>query len=218
MSRVLRALAGLLAIGWAALACLFAFAPAAQATSHAVDMSNYAFAPATITVHVGDSITWTNHDQAPHNVVTTKAPASIDSPMLSNGKSWSYTFTTPGTYSYICGVHPDMHATVIVLAAPIQTTTAPAATQTPTPAPSSAMSMPMPAASTHAHTSAHAVAAASTAKPAPIATVTQTTVVTQSGGVTTARLKPLLLVAGVIAAVTVFCLLALASRPEPPAE
>ena len=117
MRRTARAIAAVLVAGWAALACFVALAPTAQATSsHAVVMSNYAFAPSAITVHVGDSISWTNHDQAPHNIATTSAPVAINSPTLSDGQSWSYTFTAPGTYHYICGVHPDMQATVVVLA------------------------------------------------------------------------------------------------------
>lgn len=237
MRRTTRIIAALIAVCWTAIACLVSFAPPAQATgSHAVVMANYAFAPSAITVHVGDSVSWTNHDQAPHNIVTTDAPQSINSPMLSNGQSWSYSFTTPGTYHYICGVHPDMRGSVVVLPAPAAMSR-PSATSSPPHAavhshPASAAAMPaMPAMasghSSHSAPSAHssspshpaegatspAIAAGGSASAAatPVAAVS-------SGGITSARLKPLLLVAGVIAAVTVFCLLALASRPDPPTD
>lgn len=229
MRRSTRMIAALLAGGVAALGCFVTLAPAAQAASvHAVAMSNYAFAPSAITVHVGDSISWTNHDQAPHNIVTTSGPATITSPTLSDGQSWSYTFTTPGTYHYICGVHPDMHATVVVLAAAQASTTKAAstagATHIATPShPGTAsihsmpgMTSPHAAISGHAASQAKATAVAAAATTPPSAT--PEAVLPQAAGVSSARLKPLLLVAGVIAAVTVFCLLALASRPGAPTD
>lgn len=91
---------------------------APAATTHAVKISNYAFAPKSLTVYVGDKVTWTNEDTAPHTVTTTSGPARISSPNLSKGQSFSYTFTKAGTYSYYCAVHPDMTATVTVLAKP----------------------------------------------------------------------------------------------------
>jgi plastocyanin len=229
-------LAAVLAAGWAALSCLVALAPAAQAsTAHAVMMSNYAFAPSSITVRVGDSISWTNHDQAPHNVVTTSAPVTINSPTLSDGQSWSYTFTAAGTYSYICGVHPDMHATVVVLAAaPVKAAPVKAAPSggaarsaarvaAPT-RQAGAISMPsmLEMTSPHPATSSHPKPTSSPAAAAirspPVSAAPIATQIAQAGGVSSARLKPLLLVAGVIAAVTVFCLLALASRPGAPTD
>jgi plastocyanin len=226
MRTITRTIAAMFAFGWAALASFVALAPTAHAAiSHSVAMSDYAFAPTGITVQVGDSISWTNHDQAPHNVVTTSAPVAINSPMLSDGQSWSYTFAVPGTYHYICGVHPDMHATVVVLAAAPSTTAQARPSHPATPArPAKAASMPVMA-SPHSGTSSDSTpssppshprstttagAAAPATSPASAAAAGAVTTAT---GVTTARLRPLLLVAGVIAAVTVFCLLALASRP-----
>src|SRR5438270_1189021 len=84
----------------------------AQARQH-VMIEQYAYSSATLTVRVGDTVTWTNHDQAQHDVVTTSAPAAFRSPLLAQGQSWSQTFTVPGTYSYYCSVHPDMRAQVI---------------------------------------------------------------------------------------------------------
>ena len=112
--RLLRATAGLLATVWLAAAVTTVAPAAAAGSAHAVTMANYAFAPAALTVHVGDTVTWTNTDQAPHNVVTTSGPTSITSPTLATHQSWSFTFTTPGTYKYFCYVHPFMTGTVVV--------------------------------------------------------------------------------------------------------
>jgi plastocyanin len=88
-------------------------APAAAAT---VTIRNFAFTPATLTVRVGTTVTWVNDDQTPHTVRF--ADRSIaQSPDLSAGggqQSWSHTFTTAGTYPYICGIHTYMTGTVKV--------------------------------------------------------------------------------------------------------
>src|SRR5581483_4882133 len=69
---------------------------------------------------------------APHTVTTTKAPVAFDSGVFQNGKSFSYTFTKPGTYEYYCAVHPDMKAVVTVVAAATKPKAA-ITTGTPTP-------------------------------------------------------------------------------------
>lgn len=78
----------------------------------AVTIQNYAFSPATLTVNVGDKVTWTNMDSAPHSA--TADNNSFDTGVLENGQSGSVTFTKAGTYTYHCSVHPMMKATVIV--------------------------------------------------------------------------------------------------------
>ncbi|HEX3611386.1 MAG TPA: plastocyanin/azurin family copper-binding protein [Sporichthyaceae bacterium] len=77
----------------------------------------HAFSPATMTVPVGTVVTWTNEDDAPHTVTTTKAPVAFDSGAFAKGKAFSYTFAKPGTYEYYCAVHPDMKAVVTVVPA-----------------------------------------------------------------------------------------------------
>lgn len=94
-----------------------AAAPKAAA-AHTVQIENYAFAPKSLTINVGDTVTWTNEDTAPHTVTTSSGPAKISSANLSKGQSFSYTFTKAGTYAYYCAVHPDMTATITVVAAP----------------------------------------------------------------------------------------------------
>ncbi len=73
------------------------------------------FSPPTITVVVGvnNTVRWTNNDTAPHTV--TASDHSFDSGNLNPGDTWTYTFNTPGTYTYVCTYHPWMKGTVIVV-------------------------------------------------------------------------------------------------------
>lgn len=125
-------------------AALAGYSPAAEATPSktiAVDIKNYAYAPANLTVSVGDTVTWTNDDTAPHTVTVTNGPEKFNSPTLQQGQTYTFTFTKPGTYSYYCAVHPDMKAAVTVQGStPPTTTTTPAPTTTGT----TTTTMPMP--------------------------------------------------------------------------
>ncbi|WP_410611506.1 plastocyanin/azurin family copper-binding protein [Amycolatopsis sp. lyj-109] len=122
-------------------------APAAAPSAKSVEAMGYKFSPADLTIDVGDTVTWTNHDTAPHNIVVTDGPEKFTSPTLQTGQTFSHTFTKAGKYSYYCSIHPDMKATVTVTgAAP---TSAPP-TSTPTSAPTTAPSHSMPAPSTPA--------------------------------------------------------------------
>jgi hypothetical protein len=66
-----------------------------------------------VTVSVGDTVTWRNSGQAPHNA--TADDGSFTTPNLNKGQSASHRFTEAGTFSYICTIHPNMHGTVRVL-------------------------------------------------------------------------------------------------------
>ena len=92
----------------------------------------YAFQPGTISVAVGDSVTWTNNSDAPHTV--TADDDSWGSDQLGEADTFMQTFDTAGTYAYHCEIHDYMHGTVTVLAAG-QT---PPSTDTTTPAGASA--------------------------------------------------------------------------------
>lgn len=75
-------------------------------------MVNMAFTPASITVAVNTTVTWTNKDGMPHTVMSndnTFYSGSID-----NGGTYTHTFHSAGTYSYHCSLHPNMPGTVIV--------------------------------------------------------------------------------------------------------
>ena len=87
-------------------------APAAPAGVVEVKIDNFAFAPATITVNAGTSIRWINDDETIHNVVS--SDKSFRSKALDTNDEFSFTFTKPGTYSYICSLHPRMTGKVIV--------------------------------------------------------------------------------------------------------
>jgi plastocyanin len=86
--------------------------PAAPVAGNAVNIDNFAFAPATLTVHAGSTVTWTNRDEEPHTVVANDG--SFHSPGMGSQATFSYTFTKSGTFDYVCSIHPYMHATVVV--------------------------------------------------------------------------------------------------------
>ncbi|QCH26190.1 cupredoxin family copper-binding protein [Mycobacteroides salmoniphilum] len=78
----------------------------------AVNIENFAFNPPTLTVPAGTTVTWTNKDEEPHNVVA--EDGTFRSPGMDAQGTFSYQFATPGTYQYVCGIHPFMKATVVV--------------------------------------------------------------------------------------------------------
>jgi plastocyanin len=206
----------LLALAVLTPALLFVPAPA-HAASHAITMASYAFSPASATITVGDTVTWTNTDQAPHDVTTTSAPVSIHSSELSTGQSWSYTFTVPGTYSYICSIHPDMKATLVVKPAEV----APSTQAAPPPVTAHRSSI------TTERVVPQTIPGTSAAAPPPVTMAAPTTMDMGSGNAaqpaaagptsnsSNPGLNPLLLVAGLVAAVATLCLLLIGSKPEP---
>jgi plastocyanin len=84
----------------------------AQGAASQVSIDNFQFSPATLTVPTGTTVTWTNRDDMVHTVTSTTRVFSSSS--LETDATFSYTFTSPGTYSYFCALHPRMTATVIV--------------------------------------------------------------------------------------------------------
>ncbi len=85
-------------------------APAGVAAEVKVD--NFSFSPATLTVAAGTTVTWTNRDDIPHNVVSTDKV--FKSKVMDTDEKFSYTFTKAGSYSYFCSIHPHMTGTVVV--------------------------------------------------------------------------------------------------------
>lgn len=114
MQKHFRAAAGLTAVA-AVVAGILLVTAAAMAAGNAVSVEGFAFNPASIQVNVGDSITWTNQDAAPHTV--TADGGSFDKPLPASGGTATITFNTAGTFPYHCTIHPNMHGTVVVLAA-----------------------------------------------------------------------------------------------------
>lgn len=84
-------------------------APDATATS--VDIRNFAFLPAELTVPVGTTVTWTNSDSSRHSVKWDDS----ESPVLETRATYERTFDAPGTYAYACGLHPSMQGSVTVV-------------------------------------------------------------------------------------------------------
>lgn len=87
-------------------------APVPSGNVFDVEISGFAFEASTITIKVGDTVTWTNHDDSPHSVVADDG--SFKSNSLKNDASFSQTFGTAGTFSYHCGFHASMTGIVIV--------------------------------------------------------------------------------------------------------
>src|ERR1700741_4104070 len=72
-----------------------------------VSIDNFSFAPKELTVKAGTTVTWTNRDDIPHGIASSNN-AFKRSPALDTDESYSFTFTTPGTYQYFCYLHPHM--------------------------------------------------------------------------------------------------------------
>jgi len=80
--------------------------------TNTITIQNFAFNPPTLTIKVGENVTWTNEDSASHQVKEDNG--LFLSSVLGNGQSFTYTFTTVGTYNYTCNIHSSMHGKVIV--------------------------------------------------------------------------------------------------------
>jgi plastocyanin len=109
------------------------------------DLDTWRFSPAVVSVPAGSTVTWRNLGRQAHSV--TSQDQLFDSRLLDPGKTWSYTFTTPGTYRYFCVPSPWLKGMVVVTAAEPERrasegsderTPRPTPTSEPTPRPSSA--------------------------------------------------------------------------------
>jgi plastocyanin len=104
----------------------------ALAADSTVSIANFAFDPDTVTIQVGDTITWTNNDGTAHTA--TAGDGSFNTGNIGPGASDSVTFDTAGSFAYHCAIHPQMTGTVVVQGA--------APTPAPTPAPTAPTSEP----------------------------------------------------------------------------
>jgi plastocyanin len=77
----------------------------AQADEIKVSLDNFTFAPNEVKVKVGDTVTWTNHDDIPHTVVSA---GKFRSKTMDTDGTFSFTFTSAGDYKYFCSLHPHM--------------------------------------------------------------------------------------------------------------
>ncbi len=104
-----------LIIALAAVATLVVAGPAGAATT-TVRIYGSTFSPRTVTITAGDTITWTNRDNAPHQVLGTKG--QFVSPILRRNQSFSFTFHAAGTYAYKDELHPKLTAKIVVKGLP----------------------------------------------------------------------------------------------------
>jgi len=102
------------ALLWTGSTSSSANAQPATAVITEVKIDNFSFGPATLTVPVGTTVTWTNHDDIPHTVVSTDDPKAFKSRVMDTDEKFSYTFTKAGTYTYFCSVHPKMTGKIVV--------------------------------------------------------------------------------------------------------
>jgi plastocyanin len=86
----------------------------ASAADIEVKIGNFTFNPKQITVNVGDTVVWINHDDIPHTVAS--QTQAFRSKALDTDDKFSFTFATPGTYPYFCALHPQMTGTIVVKA------------------------------------------------------------------------------------------------------
>jgi plastocyanin len=82
------------------------------AASTVILARDFMFAPASMTVEAGSTVTWTNKDDEPHTVVSDAG--LFRSGALDTAESFSFRFDKPGTYHYTCSIHPRMVGTIIV--------------------------------------------------------------------------------------------------------
>ena len=80
-----------------------------------VAIQNFAFVPASLSVASGTTVTWTNEDDVSHTVSANDG-STFESSALGQGATFQFTAGAPGTYDYICSIHPFMKATLIVTA------------------------------------------------------------------------------------------------------
>ncbi len=86
-----------------------------RATHHQVEISGFAFIPKGLKVNIGDTITWTNKDIVPHNIIDSSHQKSL-SPKLSTGET--FTFLVKNSMLYECGLHPSMKGKISLIDSP----------------------------------------------------------------------------------------------------
>ena len=92
-------------------AVMFSSIARAHCEETTVTIDNFTFAPAELTVKVGTTVTWKNHDDIPHTIVSA---GKFRSKALDTDDSYSFTFTSAGAYTYFCSLHPHMTGTIKV--------------------------------------------------------------------------------------------------------
>jgi plastocyanin len=102
--------AGVLALAFAVTAAPSFAGDAAASTI--VMAKDFMFAPTSLTIKSGSTVTWTNKDDEPHTVVSDAG--LFRSGAMDTNESFSFRFDRPGTYHYVCSIHPRMVGTIVV--------------------------------------------------------------------------------------------------------
>jgi plastocyanin len=105
-------LTALLAAALPELTAAGAAAVTAAASPATIQIDNFAFTPAALTVTAGTTVTWKNEDDSPHRIGDKNG--TFKSAALDTDDSFSHTFAAPGEYPYICTIHPYMVGKIIV--------------------------------------------------------------------------------------------------------
>ncbi len=81
-----------------------------QPKTSSISIKNYSFNPNSTTVSAGTTVIWTNNDPMAHQIKSD----TFNSAVLNSGETFQFTFNIPGTYNYICSIHPSMKGKIIV--------------------------------------------------------------------------------------------------------
>lgn len=85
---------------------------AAAPAADRIVIDQFMFQPTTLTIKAGSTVTWLNKDEEPHTVVS--ASGLFRSAALDTNDRFSFTFSKPGTYAFVCSIHPQMIGTIVV--------------------------------------------------------------------------------------------------------
>ena len=94
------------------IGAMLAFGAVAAQDANVVTIDNFTFSPKELTVAVGTTVKFVNHDDIPHTVV--EKNLSFRSKALDTDDTYSYTFASAGSFDYFCGLHPHMVGKIIV--------------------------------------------------------------------------------------------------------
>ena len=94
--------------GW-----LFSFSALAENVVE-VRIEGYKYQPAEVSIKVGDSVRWSNHEKRTSHSVVFPAEGGLESERMFPDESWQRSFDRPGRYEYHCGPHPEMKGIVVV--------------------------------------------------------------------------------------------------------
>lgn len=95
--------------------------PLTLAATASVDIVDFSFSPSSSTINLGDSVTWTNRGPSFHT--STSDSVNWNSSTLTVNQTFSFTFNSPGSFTYHCNFHPSMIGTIVVQSAATATAT-----------------------------------------------------------------------------------------------